>query len=130
LQTTAKKEDQASTSSGITKAPAAADAPEAGDGDDDLNLAWEMAEMARLTLYQVAETDETISPEDFAEVHEILADISSEREGFADAVTDYQQVLPISCNMAKCVCSQSVLPAMLEVHVEMWTSLHPGRLQL
>lgn len=63
------------------------------EGEDDLNLAWEMAEVARITLYQTAETDETaVSCEDFAEVHEILADISSEREGFDESITDYQQV--------------------------------------
>lgn len=100
LQTAIKPDPkQASTSSGVTR-PDAVDASAAAEGDDDLNLAWETAEVARVTLYQVAETDESaVSPEDLAEVHEILADISSERESFDDAITDFQQVR-VTCVLA------------------------------
>lgn len=71
--------------------PPTDDGPQA-QGEDDLQLAWEVAETARLGFEQNSGAPE-VEEEHFGEVHELLGEIGAEMENFPQAVTDYEKVL-------------------------------------
>ena len=87
MQTTVDAEG-ASTSAG---APSVSDATPDVDDDGDLGLAWEMAELARVIL--TANKDAAVDAASrLAEAHELLADISAEKEQFDPAINDFEEV--------------------------------------
>ncbi|GFR51027.1 hypothetical protein Agub_g13354 [Astrephomene gubernaculifera] len=69
---------------------AQADDEEAAADGDDMKLAWEMLELARL-IYSKHQPEQHHSK--LAEVHKSLGDITSEQERFEEAVDSYKQSL-------------------------------------
>lgn len=82
----------ASTSSGIAEAaePAEAAEDETG-GDEDLELAWEVAETARIGMTNNLESSQ-VTKDTLTELYQLLGDVCAERELFTEALIDYEQV--------------------------------------
>lgn len=81
------------TGASTSKGPPPADDTAQGQGEDDLQLAWEVAETTRLGFEQHAGAPE-VEEEHIGEVHELLGEIGAEMENFPQAVTDYETVCP------------------------------------
>lgn len=75
-----------------SKGPPPTEDVSAGPAEEDLQLAWEVAETARLGFEQHAGAD-GVEDEHFGEVHELLGEIGAEMENFAQAISDYEKVL-------------------------------------
>lgn len=69
---------------------------ELAEETDDLELAWENLDMARLIL---AEQQDTASKLMLADVHLVLGDVSLESENFDQAVLDFEQAVQIKNSM-------------------------------
>jgi hypothetical protein len=81
---------------GASTSAAAAPAGEMEDdvgGEEDLQLAWEVADMARVVFEKNSE-DDNVTIEALAEVYELLGDIGAERDSFEESVADYEKVRP------------------------------------
>jgi hypothetical protein len=90
----AKDPNGASTSAGTMEA---AQTEEAGEdetgGDEDLDLAWEVAETARIGMTNNLESSR-VTKDALTELHQLLGDVCAERELFPEALIDYEQVMP------------------------------------
>jgi tetratricopeptide (TPR) repeat protein len=62
------------------------------DGSGDLQLAFEVADMARIVFERHAGREE-VTPEVTTEVHEVLGDIGAEEERFEEAIADYERAI-------------------------------------
>ena len=59
--------------------------------DEDLDLAWEVAETARIGM-EHNQGSAQVSAEQLTETYQLLGDIGAERELFPEAVSDYEKV--------------------------------------
>jgi hypothetical protein len=71
----------------------AEDPEEGNDGSsaDDLQLAFEVADMARLVFERNADCEE-VTAEVLGETFELLGDIGAEEERFPESIEDYEKV--------------------------------------
>lgn len=60
-------------------------------GEEDLQLAWEVAEMARLAIERDS-SHADVTRDVCGEAYELLGDIGAERDAFDEAVSDYASV--------------------------------------
>jgi hypothetical protein len=81
----------ASTSKGTAAAEQTElDEDETG-GDEDLELAWEVAETARIGM-EHNQGGPDVDAQQITETYQLLGDIGSERELFPEAILDYEKV--------------------------------------
>ena len=104
-----KDPNGASTSSGVAEAaqPEEAGEDETG-GDEDLELAWEVAETARIGMKNNMESSQ-VNNDTLTELYQLLGDICAERELFAEALIDYEQVC--DCLLTRLLKSLACLPS-------------------
>jgi hypothetical protein len=89
----AKDPNGASTSSGTAEAAQAEEvAEDETGGDEDLDLAWEVAETARLGMTNNLDSSR-VTNDTLTELYQLLGDVCAERELFPEALIDYEQVL-------------------------------------
>lgn len=94
---------QMDTGGASTSAPAAPAGEMEDDvgGEEDLQLAWEVADMARV-VFEKNSHDDKVTTEVMAEVYELLGDIGAERDSFEESVADYEKVCPSELHCRWC----------------------------
>jgi hypothetical protein len=93
-----------------TSAPSKEQPAQNEEDQEDLQLAWEVTDMARVVLLKNKDS-EVATPELFLELYETLGDIGTELDDYEAAIADYKEVrcpqqmiaVLFNCSMRLCL---------------------------